>query len=146
MPMRNVHSLWWVSAQALTWLCRGTWSSGTVNLQSIWEVSVAYLLLFGDDMGLRKMEFLSLNLFNALKICLSGLSGIWQELWLSITFSLQQREDATPSKHSEKGQEEILWQQGFIKSYGTRRHWICDSASLEVADLSSLGVLSGLRM
>lgn len=102
-------------------LCRGTWSSGTVNLKSTWEVSVAWLLLFRDDMGLRKMEFLSLNLFNALKICLSGLSGIWQELWLSIASSLQ-REDAAPSRHSEMSQEEILRQQGYIKSCGTRRH------------------------
>lgn len=66
------------------------------------------------------MEFLSPNLFNALKICLSG---IWQELWLSMASLLQQREDTTPSKHLEMGQEEILRQQGSIKSYGTRRHW-----------------------
>lgn len=58
----------------------------------------------------------------------------------------QQREDATPSKHLEKGQEEIRWQQGSIKSYGTRRTGVSDSASLEMADLSSLVVPSGLRM
>lgn len=51
-------------------------SSSSKDLRDVSSLIIA----LWDDMGLRKMEFLSLNLFNALKICLSGLSGILQEL------------------------------------------------------------------
>lgn len=68
------------------------------------------------------MEFLSLKLFNAIKICLSELSETWQELYVSKASSPHQWwEDATPSEHPEKGWgREILWQQGSIRPYGTR--------------------------
>jgi len=66
------------------------------------------------------MRFFSLNLFNAVKICLSGLSGIWQSaMSISGIFPSSLMRGCNPEHGWGR---EILWWQDSIKSYGTRSH------------------------
>lgn len=141
-------------------MCRGMWSSGIISLKHhsspkrekyLWRPSSLTTALQGQYAGGEDGASLSLNLFNAVKICLSGLSGIWQELCLSMASSpLQLREDATPSKHTEKGwgREILKEEDGRAPSdlMAPQATGACDSPSLEAAGHWSLGVPSDLRM